>query len=142
MLLGQMGLLAQDMTDAEMTAAGGILAGVGMIGMLIYLAFVIMILASVWKIFAKAGKPGWAAIIPIYNWVILLEIVGRPVWWIVLLLIPCVNIVIMCILAVELAKSFGKDIAFAIGLILLGVVFIPILGFGSAKYEGPVNSPA
>ena len=142
MLLGQMSLLAQNMTDAEMTAAGGILAGVGMIGMLIYLAFVIMILASVWKIFAKAGKPGWAAIIPIYNWVILLEIVGRPVWWIVLLLIPCVNIVIMCILAVELAKSFGKDVAFAIGLILLGVVFIPILGFGSAKYQGPVNSPA
>ena len=142
MLLGQMSLLAQDMTDAEMTAAGGILAGVGMIGMLIYLAFVILILASAWKIFAKAGKPGWAAIIPIYNWVILLEIVGRPVWWIVLLLIPCVNIVIMCILMVELAKSFGKDVAFAIGLILLGVIFLPILGFGSAKYQGPVNSPA
>jgi len=142
MLLGQMSLLAQDMTDAEMTAAGGILAGVGMIGMLIYLAFVILILASAWKIFAKAGKPGWAAIIPIYNWVILLEIVGRPIWWIVLLLIPCVNIVIMCILMVELAKSFGKDVAFAIGLILLGVIFLPILGFGSAKYQGPVNSPA
>ena len=142
MLLGHMSLLAQDMTDAEMTAAGGILAGVGLIGLLIYLAFVIMILASIWKIFAKAGKPGWAAIIPIYNYVILLEIVGRPIWWIVLLLIPCVNIVIMCILMVELAKSFGKDVAFAIGLILLGVIFLPILGFGSAKYQGPVNSPA
>ncbi|MFP6703588.1 MAG: DUF5684 domain-containing protein, partial [Planctomycetaceae bacterium] len=67
---------------------------------------------------------------------------GRPVWWIVLLLIPCVNAVILIILMVELGKSFGKDGAFAIGLILLPVVFLPILGFGSAEYQGPVNSPA
>ena len=90
-----------------------------------------------WKIFVKAGKPGWAAIIPIYNIIILLEIVGKPTWWIVLLFIPLVNIVIMIMIVHQLALSFGKEAGFTVGLILLGIVFYPILAFGSAKYLGP-----
>ncbi len=102
-----------------------------------WLAFMILMIAACWKIFAKAGQPGWAAIIPIYNWYILCKIVGRPGWWVILLLIPFVNFIVGIILCIDLAKSFGKGMGFAIGLILLGVIFFPILGFGSAQYQGP-----
>jgi hypothetical protein len=104
---------------------------------IIYIAILVIIIASLWQLFVKAGKPGWAAIIPIYNGIVLLEIVGRPVWWIVLLLIPCVSIVIAVIVSIDLAKSFGKDALFGIGIFLLGFIFIPILAFGSARYLGP-----
>jgi hypothetical protein len=102
-----------------------------------WLAFMILMIAACWKIFAKAGHPGWAAIIPIYNWYILCKIVGRPGWWVILLLIPFVNFIIGIILCIDLAKSFGKGVGFGIGLILLGVIFFPVLGFGSAQYQGP-----
>lgn len=101
---------------------------------LIYLAFIVFMIASIWKVFTKAGQPGWAAIVPIYNYVILLEIIKKPMWWIVLLLIPIVNIVILIIIMVELAKAFGKSGGFAAGLILLGFIFFPILAFGDAQY--------
>jgi hypothetical protein len=100
--------------------------------------FVVMV-ASLWKIFSKAGQPGWAAIIPIYNWIVWCKIVGRPAWWVLLLLI-CLPIFYI-ILCIDLAKSFGKGVGFAIGLILLSIVFFPILGFGSATYQGPSAAP-
>ena len=102
-----------------------------------WLAFTILMIAACWKIFTKAGQPGWASIIPIYNWYILCKIVGRPSWWVILLLIPFVNFIIGIILCIDLAKSFGKGVGFGIGLILLSVIFFPILGFGSAQYQGP-----
>jgi hypothetical protein len=102
-----------------------------------WLAFMILMIAACWKIFTKAGHPGWASIIPIYNWYILCKIVGRPGWWVILLLIPFVNFIIGIILCIDLAKSFGKGVGFGIGLILLGLIFFPILGFGSAQYQGP-----
>jgi uncharacterized membrane protein YhaH (DUF805 family) len=109
----------------------------GLLFWIFWLAFTILMIAACWKIFTKAGKPGWAAIIPIYNWYILCKIVGRPGWWIILLLIPFINFIIGIILCVDLAKSFGKGVGFGIGLILLGIIFFPILGFGSAQYQGP-----
>ena len=102
-----------------------------------YLAFTILILAAWWKIFTKAGQPGWACIIPIYNLYVWCMIVGRPWWWILLMLIPFVNLIIAIILLIDLAKSFGKGVGFGIGLILLSLIFFPILGFGSAQYQGP-----
>jgi len=102
-----------------------------------WLAFMILMIAACWKIFTKAGQPGWASIIPIYNWYILCKIVGRPGWWVILLLIPFVNFIVGIILCIDLAKSFGKGVGFGIGLILLGVIFFPILGFGSAQYQRP-----
>jgi Family of unknown function (DUF5684) len=102
-----------------------------------WLAFMILMIAACWKIFTKAGQPGWVAIIPIYNWYILCKIVGRPGWWVILLFIPFVNFIVGIILCIDLAKSFGKGVGFGIGLILLGVIFFPILGFGSAQYQGP-----
>lgn len=111
-------------------------AALGLFG-LVYLAIVILLIASMWKVFTKAGKPGWAAIVPIYNCIVLLEITGRPLWWIVLMLIPFVNIVIALIVMIDLAKSFGKGTGFAMGLFFLGIIFFPILGFGDAVYQGP-----
>jgi len=102
-----------------------------------WLAFMILMIAACWKIFTKAGQPGWASIIPIYNWYILCKIVGRPGWWVILLLIPFINFIIGIILCIDLAKSFGKGVGFGIGLILLGLIFFPILGFCSAQYQGP-----
>lgn len=103
----------------------------------LYVAIVILMIAAIWKVFTKAGKPGWAAIIPIYNLVVLLQIVGKPIWWIILMLIPIVNIIIQIIVTHQLSKSFGKDVGFTLGLIFLGFIFFPILGFGDAKYMGP-----
>ncbi|MCC6414829.1 MAG: signal peptidase I, partial [Opitutaceae bacterium] len=97
----------------------------------------VLIIASVWKTFTKANQPGWAAIIPIYNVYILTKIVGRPWWFILLLLIPLVNIIVAIVLSIDLAKSFGKGAGFGIGIALLGFIFYPILGFGDATYKGP-----
>ncbi|MEK7615969.1 MAG: DUF5684 domain-containing protein [Patescibacteria group bacterium] len=91
-----------------------------------------------WKIFAKAGKPGWAAIIPVYNIVVELEIIGKPVWWIILFFIPFVNFVMLIICTNALAKVFGKSVGFTLGLLFLAPIFYPILAFGSAQYRGPV----
>jgi len=127
-------------TESYQPGAGE--AAIGFVGGLIYLVFLVVLIAAMWKIFAKAGKPGWASIVPIYNIVVLLEIVGRPVWWIVMLLIPFVNFVFIFILMIDLAKSFGKGVGFALGLIFISPIFLPILGFGSARYQGPAAATA
>ena len=103
----------------------------------IFLAIIVLMIASIWTIFSKAGKPGWASIVPIYNLIVLLEIVGKPWWWLLLMLIPIVNIVILIIVWHNLSLSFGKGGGFTVGLILLGIIFLPILAFGDAKYVGP-----
>lgn len=119
--------------DVGVTAAAA--AGVFGFIMLINLAVALVVIIGMWKVFTKAGKPGWAAIIPIYNVIVLLEVVGKPVWWIVLLLIPFVNIVISILLNLALAERFGKDGLYAVGLIFLPFIFLPMLGFGSSTYQ-------
>ena len=101
------------------------------------LLIALLVIVAMWKVFTKAGQPGWASIIPIYNLYIWCKIVGRPWWWILLMLIPLVNFIILIILCIDMAKSFGKGAGFGIGLALLGIIFWPILGFGSAQYQGP-----
>lgn len=104
---------------------------------LFQLIILVLYIASMWVIFTKAGKPGWAAIIPIYNIIVLLEIVGKPLWWIILVIIlPFIFGIWMLNL---LSKSFGKGVGFTIGLIFLGFIFFPILAFGDAKYNGPAG---
>ena len=114
-------------------AAGGVFGAL----FLIYLVVLVFYLWVGWKIFVKAGKPGWAVIIPIYNLYVMLEIVGRPAWWLILCLIPFVNFIVLIILIFDTAKSFGKDTGFGLGMLFLGFIFYPILAFGSAKYVGP-----
>jgi hypothetical protein len=108
----------------------------------LYIAWVVLYLAAGWIVFTKAGQAGWKSLIPIYNWYVLMKIVGRPGWWWVLLLIPIVNIVIWIIVSVDLAKSFDRGIGFAIGLILLAPIFYLILAFGPATYQGPAAPTA
>lgn len=103
-------------------------------GGLIAIAFAVFMIAALWKMFVKAGQPGWGAIIPIYNTYILLLIADKPGWWLVLYLIPVASFIVSIIVSFAIAEKFGKTGGFAIGMILLPVVFIPILGFGSAKY--------
>jgi len=101
---------------------------------LVVLAFYVY---ALWKVFEKAGKPGWAAIIPIYNVIVLLEIVGRPIWWVFLFLIPVVSFIIMIIVSIDMSKSFGHGALYGLGLAFLGFLFLPILAFGSDTYRGP-----
>jgi Family of unknown function (DUF5684) len=124
-------------TLAQNNAGGAVGAIVGLIVLAIYLAIIILVIAGMWKMFVKAGQPGWGAIIPIYNVYLILKLVGRPAWWLILYFVPIANIVVAVIIAIDLAKSFGKGGGFAVGLFFLGFIFIPILGFGSAEYQGP-----
>ena len=110
--------------------------------MIVGLLIALFLIVAMWKVFTKAGQPGWACIIPIYNLYVWCKIVGRPWWWILLMLIPFVNFIIAIILGIDIAKSFGKGAGFGIGLALLGIIFLPILGFGSAQYQGPAVTAA
>lgn len=115
-------------TDA---AAGGIGAGM----MMVYVALLVLAIVGMWKLFTKAGKPGWASLIPIYNTCVLIDIAGKPMWWILLMLIPVVNIVIGILVMIGLAQNFGRGAGTAIGLIFLPNIFMLILAFGSAEYN-------
>lgn len=111
-------------------------------GIILGLAILAFYFYTGWKIFEKAGQPGWAAIIPIYNAIVLLKIVGKPVWWLFLFLIPFVNYVFIIWTYNMLSKSFGKSEGFTVGLVLLSFIFGPILAFGDAKYLGPYGDQA
>ena len=100
------------------------------------LAVWVFIIASLWKVFTKAGQPGWACLIPIYNIYIMCKIAGKPGWWLLLMLIPFVNFIIAIMLCIAIAEKFGKGTGFGIGLALLGIIFFPILAFGDARYQG------
>ena len=115
----------------------GAIAGMGVMGFLIWAAIMAFFIVSGWKIYTKAGQPGWAVLIPIYNLIVMLKIIGKPWWWLFGFLIPFVNFVVMILMAVNLAKVFGKGTGFAVGLILLSFVFYPILAFGDAQYTAP-----
>jgi hypothetical protein len=104
---------------------------------LAWLVIMVVFIAAWWKVFSKAGVPGWTALIPIYNAYVFLKIVGRPGWWLLLFLVPFLNIIIGVIIQVDLARSFGRGIGFALGLIFLSPIFILILGFSDIRYEGP-----
>jgi hypothetical protein len=100
-----------------------------------YLVVILLIVISLWKIFVKAGKPGWAAIVPIYNVIVMLEIAGKPLWWFILLLIPFVNIIVLILVLIAFARNFGKGVGFALGMLILPFIFYPVLAFGDARYQ-------
>jgi hypothetical protein len=101
----------------------------------------IFILVAQWKVYVKAGQPGWACIVPIYNVYVLLQICGKPWWWLLLMLIPGVNIVFAIWMINMVSKSFGHEEGFTVGLLFLGIIFWPILGFGKSRYLGPYGNP-
>jgi hypothetical protein len=122
-----------------MDSSGG---GIAMAVLAVYLLVILFLyIVPMWRIFGKAGKPGWGSIVPIYNIYLLCQVCGRPGWWLLLMLIPFINIIVGIVLLIDLAKVFGKGVGFAIGLILLSFVFFPILGYGKAAYSAPAGKP-
>jgi len=103
------------------------------------LAVLVFYIICMWKIFVKAGKPGWAILVPFYNTLVELEILGRP-WWFLLLIIfiPIADFVIGIIMIFDMARVFGKSTGFGFGLLFLSFIFIPIIAFSDAKYIGPI----
>jgi hypothetical protein len=101
----------------------------------IYFVVIVILLVSMWRIFTKAGRPGWACLVPIYNAYVELLIAGKPGWWLLLYLIPFVNVFIAIIVTVALCEKFGKGGGFAAGMIFLPFIFYPILAFGDATYK-------
>jgi hypothetical protein len=104
-----------------------------------WLAFWILFIVAGWRLFEKAGQPGWASLVPIYNAYVMLKIVGRPAWWLILMVIPFVNFIVWIVVALDLAKSFGQGSGFGVGLVLLPWIFLLILAFGDARYVGPAG---
>ncbi len=112
--------------------------GPGLIGFFIFIA--IVYITAQWRIYEKAGQPGWASLIPIYNIIVLLEIIGKPWWWLFLLIfLPGINLIFAVWMTNLLSKSFGEGVGFTLGLLFLGFVFYPILGFSNREYQGPAG---
>jgi hypothetical protein len=130
-------LFLQMQSDANAAVTGGLLA-MGGVFMIVMLAIMTLFIVGAWKVFVKAGKPGWAILIPFYNGYVILQIAGRPGWWLLLFLIPLVNIVVGLLVAIDLAKAFGQSAAFGVVLLfLLGGIGYLVLGFGNYRYIGP-----
>lgn len=104
---------------------------------LVWLAILVLTVVAMWRLFEKAGKEGWRALVPFYNTYTLFEIAWGNGWLFLLMLVPCVNAVVLIILQIKLAKAFGKSGGFAVGLIFLNTIFMLILGLGSDQYCGP-----
>jgi hypothetical protein len=121
------------------SSAGGVIAG--LFFAVIELGIFIVLMAAFWRIFTKAGQPGWMGLIPLLNIYILLKIAGKPGWWLILMFIPIVNIVIWILTALAVAENFGKSGGFVIGMVLLPIVFYPILAFGDAQYSPKAVHP-
>jgi len=129
-------LLESGTVFAQAKGANGGGAALGAMFYVLYFGLIVLYLVGMWKVYTKAGEPGWAAIIPIYNVWVLARIGGKPEWWGLLLFIPCVGIIFAIIICLGVAERFGQSTIFGIGLAILGFICFPVLGFGSAKYQG------
>ena len=103
--------------------------------LIVWLAIIVFLVVSLWKVFEKAGEPGWASLIPVYNLIVMLRIAGKPLWWLILMFIPFVNLVAFILVGLATAERFGKGAGFGLGLTFLGFIFYPVLAFGDARYS-------
>jgi TctA family transporter len=114
----------------------------GLILAAIWLGVALFFIIAAWKVFTKAGQPGWGIFIPFYNVYLWIKIAGKPGWWLVLYCIPLVNIVVSIMVTLVVGKAFGKSTAFSVFLLIIfGFIGIPILGYGSAVYTSPTATP-
>ena len=118
------------------------LVGVIIFFVVLMFAIEIIVIVSMWKLYAKAGKPGWASIVPVYNLLVFFQIIGKPWWWLFLFIIPILNFIWIIWAWNLMAKSFGKPAGYTVGIIFLGFIFIPMLGLGSSQYIGPGGQAA
>ncbi len=125
-------LLAQ-----ESSSGGALGGGIALVLFIVGIGLTVLILASMWKIFAKMTQPGWYGIIPIFNYCVIAKKSGKDWWWGLLTVVPCIQIIFQIILLNQLSKLFGKGVGYTLGLIFLPFIFLPVLAFGSAEYQGP-----
>lgn len=112
--------------------SSGVIAGI----VVALLVITVLLFASQWIIFQRAGVAGWKCLIPVYNMYILMQISGKPGWWAILLFVPLIGVVVYLFAMLSLAKKFGKSELYGVGLLLLPMIFFPLLAFGKAEYEG------
>ena len=129
--------MLQAFQDYSSSSSGGgaSIAIIGVVG----LAFLVIYIASMWRIFTKMGQPGWAGIIPILNYVIIARLSGKAWWYGLLPIVPCIGWIFVIILLFNLAEMFGQGAGFTVGLVLLPIIFLPILAFGQYQYNGPAE---
>ena len=128
-------------SSAELSSGAAAALGIMvMIFLSFYLVVAILCIVSMWRLFTKAGKPGWAAIVPVYNQIVMLQVAGRPVWWVLLIMfVPIFQVWVAIVAAIDFAKSYGKSTGFGVLVALLPAIGLPILAFGKdTNYVGPV----
>ena len=130
---GADGSLQVDPFPIDAIPGGGLILA---LSLYLLVAFNLFLIASAWILFVKADQPGWACLLPIYNIIVLLQMAGKPWWWLILYMIPVVSIIISILHMIALAEAFGKHAGYGIGLAFLGFIFLPILAFGDAEYSG------
>ena len=116
--------------DAAQSAA---VAAASTVPMLVILAITVLLIASMWKVFERAGEHGWAVLVPFYNLYVLCKVAGMSGWWVLVAFIPFVNIIFMFVNSVRIAERFGRGVGFGIGLALLPFIFWPMLAWGDAQ---------
>ncbi len=124
-------ILAQRSGTMPTTTGGGT---TGMIVMWSMVAVCLLTIAGGWRWFSKAGQPGWAILVPIYNLFVMCRIAGRPAWWGILMLLPVINLVIAIMVCIDIARNYGKGAGYGLGLAFLPFPFWCMLGFGGAQY--------
>jgi len=127
-----------DMAHATTTGGGGLAAVFGVFfgaWMIFYLVMLVILIASLWKVFTKAGRPGWASLIPFYNFYVLIKIAGMSGWWLLAFFVPFLNLVAMILITHRVSVAFGHGVGFTLGLIFFPFIFWPILAFGSSQYQ-------
>jgi len=124
-------ILAQTTANSSASVAGSIF------GLLVWLVVTVLLVVALWKIFVKAGQPGWASLIPIYNTVVMLRMTGHSGWWFLGMLVPFLNFFVIIRLIFNLASVFGRSVSFGFGLLFLSPIFIMVLAFGKSRYVGP-----
>lgn len=121
--------------DMNPAASGAMIAGMG-IYIVVCLAISVVMIIALWKLFSKAGEPGWACLVPFYNTYVLFKIAMGNGWLFLLMFVPVANIVMEIIVLFKLAKAYGQGVGFGFGLLFLSPIFLLILAFGSAEYVG------
>lgn len=106
---------------------------------IVYFAFIAVVLAGNWKVFEKAGEPGWAVLVPFYNTWVLIKVSDNPWWFFVLMFIPLVQIYPSVKVPYDIAKEFGQGAGFGLGMIFLPFIFFPLLGFGDYEYQSNMD---
>lgn len=126
--------------DSPSPAASALSALFALIILGLILAATIVSIISMWRLFTKAGKPGWAALIPIYNKVVMMQIAGRPEWWVVLtMFVPFFGSWVAVIALIDFVRSYQRSGLWVLGIVFAPIIALPLLAFSKkTQYRGPI----